>query len=63
MNKKIAMFLFALGMGASVAATADTCMYHCQAQKMNCMNTAGSDQAARSACYDQFLECVDSCGM
>ena len=61
MNKKLAAFLFALGMGLSVTATATDCMAHCQAARNWCNNAAGTDAAARAACTDTFIECAGDC--
>lgn len=61
MNKKFAAFLFALGMGVTLAAKADACMAYCQNAKMQCLNAAGSDTAAQAVCMDNFLACADNC--
>ncbi len=61
MNKKLAVFLLALGMGLSMAASANDCMAHCQASRAWCNGVAGSDPAAREACLETFLECAAEC--
>lgn len=61
MNKKLAAFLFALGMGLSVTAGATSCMAYCQNARAACNAAAGSDTAARDACMDTFMACAADC--
>lgn len=61
MNKKLAAFLFALGMGLTVTAGATSCMAYCQNARAACNTAAGSDTAAHDACTDTFLACAADC--
>lgn len=60
MNRKLAMLMFAIGVGAASAsapALADACQGYCQNAKIWCLNNT-SDAAA---CMDTFLACMDAC--
>ena len=61
MNKKIAAFLFAVGMGVSFSAVATNCFYYCNVAKNSCLKYAGTDPDAQAACWDDFTLCTDGC--
>jgi len=58
MNRKLALLMFAIGLGAASApALADTCQAHCQASKLWCLNNT----ADANACMDTFMACMEGC--
>lgn len=58
MNRKIALLMFAIGMGvASAPVLADSCQAHCQNAKIWCLNNT----ADSNACMETFLACMDAC--
>lgn len=60
MNKKLAAFLFAIGLGVSVApAFANSCMNYCSTALTSCLNrgTVSADE-----CYLKQAVCEDKCG-
>ncbi|MQA38048.1 hypothetical protein [Rugamonas aquatica] len=59
MNKKLKLFLFAIGIGAASAPTlATTCYHSCIIEYRACMK---SGQPAES-CQEALISCQDSCG-
>lgn len=57
LNKKLALFLFAIGVGVTVPAFANSCQSYCVATLRWC--TANS--ADKSECYIAVDECMMNC--
>jgi hypothetical protein len=58
MNKKLALLMFAIGLGAASApALATSCQAYCQAAKIWCLNNTSD----APACMDTFIACMESC--
>jgi len=57
MNKKIGVFLFALGLGVSSAFAGTRCTNNCDYLEQYCLRHGGSYQD----CYVQRLDCYDTC--
>lgn len=63
MNKKLATFLFAIGLGVTAGPALASCMYYCSANYNNCMHLgkpAEQCEAAREACEDA-CGCQEEC--
>lgn len=61
MKKLFAMFLFAVGVGASVTAAATSCDYSCSVAYRLCMKEATGNTDAEIACWDAYDSCTQSC--
>lgn len=59
MNKKIAVLLFAIGLGASAAHAADSCGWSCLREYQACIKSG----AAEIDCLDERLDCTSRCGI
>ncbi|WP_323144524.1 hypothetical protein [Massilia phyllosphaerae] len=58
MNRKIALLMFVIGLGAASAPVlADSCAAHCQNAKNWCLNNT----ADRDACMATFSACMEEC--
>ena len=59
MNKKLAIFLFAIGLGIAGAATAKvSCKVECSAGMSECLDVSGG---LSELCYINFNICVEEC--
>jgi hypothetical protein len=59
MNKKLALLLFAIGIGATTAQAADSCGWTCLRNYQACVKS-GADQLD---CELARLDCLDACGI
>ena len=60
MNKKLAMWLFAIGVGAAAAPVVATdCSYSCWADHRACLNGSATPAEVCDAFYQ---DCLSSCG-
>ncbi|HZX29034.1 MAG TPA: hypothetical protein VFF16_18305 [Telluria sp.] len=57
LNKKIALFLFAIGVGAALPAFADQCYYTCSQQANHCLASGGDPDT----CDAQKEQCLTDC--
>jgi hypothetical protein len=58
MNRKIALLMFAIGLGAASAPVlADSCQAHCQMARISCINHTPDE----AACMETFMACMDAC--
>ncbi|WP_028102932.1 hypothetical protein [Pseudoduganella violaceinigra] len=64
MKKLFAVFVFAVGCGASLAAVAGdrNCDWNCRVGRDRCLAQAGHDAEARQACSDWWEDCWVRCG-
>lgn len=59
MNKKLAMLMFAIGLGAAAAPALASCQYYCAVEHRACL--ASSTNPAEE-CEPEYEACVDACG-
>lgn len=57
LNKKIALFMFAIGIGAALPAFADQCLYACSIDYKYCVGSGTSVDE----CAAQRTECQNIC--
>jgi len=57
MNKKLALFLFAIGIGASASAWANTCYRACLVDYRMCIRSG----QPTDDCLSDLYNCEDSC--
>ncbi|WP_028102933.1 hypothetical protein [Pseudoduganella violaceinigra] len=62
MKKVLAVFLFAVGVGASLTAAATSCEYRCGVAYRICLKNAGGNVDAQGACWEAYDNCNQSCG-
>ena len=61
MNKKLAMLMFAIGVGAaSASAWADSCASHCYAARRSC---DVHPELYIGDCLENFVACMTDCGL
>ncbi|MYM96308.1 hypothetical protein [Duganella vulcania] len=58
MNKKLKLFLFAIGIGAASAPAMASCIHYCVVEYKACMK---SGQPA-DQCNEELTACEDACG-
>ncbi|SFM71024.1 hypothetical protein [Rugamonas rubra] len=57
MKTKLALFLFALGLGSSMAVASTPCTYQCDVQYRSCLqySSAAECRALRLECYGECM--------
>lgn len=58
MNRKLALLMFAIGVGTATApAFAFSCAYYCSIERKACL----SEGSTAAECNDVFQACMDGC--
>lgn len=61
MQKKLALFLFTIGLGSSLSALAlesNACTNSCLADRQACVAQGGGNNPNRPTCFDYYEQCL-----